>query len=65
MKIFSIAAALLITAQAVPAAVIAEWDLSKSLKSADGRFELKIRNEKFVQQTAEEITLHFKTRNIR
>lgn len=53
MKIFSIAAALLITAQAVPAAVIAEWDLSKSLKSADGRFELKIRNEKFVQQTAE------------
>ena len=53
MKIFSIAAALLITAQALPAAVIAEWDFTKGLKSADGKFELKARNSQFVQQTGE------------
>ena len=49
MKIFSIAAALLITVQALPAAVIAEWDFTKGLNSADGKFELKARNSSFVK----------------
>ncbi len=35
------------------AATIAEWDFSKSLKSADGKFELKARNTDFVKPTAE------------
>ena len=53
MKIFSIAAALLVSSQMLSAATIAEWDLTKGLKSSDGKFELKARNSKFVQQTIE------------
>ena len=53
MKKLTIFAVFAAAAASLSAATIAEWDLSKGLKSADGKFELKMRNPKFVQQTAE------------
>ena len=53
MKILSLAAALLFSGGVLSAAVIAEWDFTKGLKSSDGKFELKIRDAKFAQQTPE------------
>ena len=53
MKILSLAAALLLSGGVLSAAVIAEWDFTKGLKSSDGKFELKIRDGKFAQQTPE------------
>ena len=64
MKIFSIAAALLVTSQMLPAATIAEWDLTRGLTSTDGKFELKARDSKFVKQTAEGVVLSVPDKDI-
>ena len=41
----------------LPAATIAEWDLTRGLTSTDGKFELKARDSKFVKQTSEGVVL--------
>ena len=47
MKYSVIVLSALLAGFSAAAATIAEWDLSKSFKSADGRYELKPRNAQF------------------
>ena len=48
MKYSVIVLSALLAGFSASAATIAEWDLSKSLKSADGKYELTPRDVKFI-----------------
>ena len=57
MKYSVIVLSALLAGFSTSAATIAEWDLSKSLKSADGKYEFKPRNVKFIgEATADGLT---------
>lgn len=59
MKNSVIAAILVLACSAVSAAVIAEWDFTKSMTSADGKYTFKPRVAALVKTTAEGVEFSF------